>query len=125
MHAASAQTSLPGFLMQTVAVNGPVDGQMLPLVVISHGHAGSYAVHYDTALALADAGFVVAAVTHTGDTFPDQSRVLRTWGRPAHLRRLIDYMLDEWPEHERIDAHRRAGWSKSGHKGKTECLPTI
>src|SRR6185295_572731 len=47
---------------QTVATGGAVSGYRLPLVVFSHGGGGSYAGHYDTALALARAGFIVAAV---------------------------------------------------------------
>jgi predicted dienelactone hydrolase len=46
-----------------------------PLVLISHGTGGSGASHYDTALALAlaDEGFVVAALTHTGDNYMDRA----------------------------------------------------
>ena len=51
----------------------PIAGEHLPLVVISHGHGGSYSGHHDTAEALADAGFVVAALNHPGDTFADMS----------------------------------------------------
>jgi predicted dienelactone hydrolase len=54
---------------QTVAQGGPVEGRGLPLIVMSHGGGGWYDGHYDTALALAHAGFVVAAVSHVGDTF--------------------------------------------------------
>ena len=46
------------FFEQNVALNAPVKGDDLPLVVISHGGGGSFASHYDTALALARAGFV-------------------------------------------------------------------
>lgn len=42
-----------------------------PLVVLSHGHAGSRWGHHDLAVALAEAGFVVAAVEHTGDSWQD------------------------------------------------------
>jgi predicted dienelactone hydrolase len=92
--------------MQTVAPAGPVVGRRLPLVVMSHGNGGSYEGHYDTALALAHAGFVVAAISHTGDTWDDQSHATDMWLRPAHIHRLIDYMLAEWPQHDRIDAGR-------------------
>lgn len=67
---------------------------------------GWYDGHYDTALALGHAGFVVAAVSHTGDTFNDQSRVLQLWHRSTQLHWLVDYMLDEWPSHARLDAAR-------------------
>jgi hypothetical protein len=55
---------LLGLFSQAVAPGAPVAGRNLPLVVISHGGGGSYESHYDTALALAHAGFVAAAVSH-------------------------------------------------------------
>jgi predicted dienelactone hydrolase len=42
-------------------------------VVISHGNGGDDLTHIDTAMALANAGYVVAALTHTGDNPRDQS----------------------------------------------------
>ena len=91
---------------QTVARNAPVEGAGLPLVVISHGHAGSYAGHLDTATALANAGFVVAALTHNGDSWRDQSRPTAIWERPRQLKLLTDYMLGAWRDHARLDANR-------------------
>src|SRR5262249_34288770 len=61
-----------GLFTQEVVYYGMVKGDRLPLVVISHGTGGSAAEHYDTALALADAGFVVAALAHTGDNYKDR-----------------------------------------------------
>ncbi len=106
---------LDGF-SQRVAVNGTVKGRGLPLIVLSHGGAGSYAGHYDTALALARAGFVVAAISHAGDTNNDQSKVMMPWRRPAQLSRLIDYMLLNWRERGAIDAGRIGayGFSNGG-----------
>jgi predicted dienelactone hydrolase len=95
-----------GNVTQTVAPDAPVAGERLPLVVISHGGAGWYGSHYDTALALAHAGFVVAALSHAGDAFDDQSHVLQLWRRPAQLHRLVDYLLDSWRGHERLDVNR-------------------
>ncbi|MGF6240294.1 putative dienelactone hydrolase [Paraburkholderia sp. GAS38] len=105
-----------GYFTQTVAPGAPIAGRDLPLVVMSHGGGGWYDGHYDTALALAHAGFVAAAVSHAGDTFDDQSKVLQLWRRPAQLRRLVDYMLGEWPSHERLDAGRVGafGFSNGG-----------
>jgi len=104
-----------GDATQTVAPGGPVAGRRLPLIVMSHG-GGWYDGHYDTALALAHAGFVVASVSHVGDTFNDHSRVLQLWRRPAQLHQLVDYMLDEWPSHARLDAGRVGafGFSNGG-----------
>lgn len=91
---------------QTVAVDAPVAGTALPLIVISHGTGGSYLGHYDTAIALAEAGFVVAAVTHSGDNYLDQSRSLFILERPRHISRMLDYLLSTWSGHAQIDAAR-------------------
>ncbi|QKD00348.1 alpha/beta hydrolase family protein [Mesorhizobium loti] len=101
---------------QRVAPSGPVEGHALPLIVISHGGGGSYAGHYDTAIALARAGFIVAAVSHAGDTYDDQSKVLMPWRRPAQLSRLIDFMLKDWQGHADIDPQRIGafGFSNGG-----------
>ncbi len=105
-----------GPFTQTVALGAPVTGHELPLVVLSHGGGGSYESHYDTALALAHAGVVAAAISHTGDTYDDQSKVLQLWRRPAQLRRLVSYMLEEWPQHARLDDARVGafGFSNGG-----------
>lgn len=86
-----------------------VKGAHLPLIVISHGAGGSKDGHDDTAHALADAGFVVVAVEHTGDNYRDQSYVRIGKGlidRPRHIVRVIDYMLAEWHAHQQIDPAR-------------------
>lgn len=54
--------------------NCPTVGEKLPLIVISHGHGGSFLGHHDLAETLADAGFIVAAINHPGDTFTDMSQ---------------------------------------------------
>lgn len=95
-----------GRITQTVAVKGPIEGKALPLIVISHGTGGSYLGHYDTAIALAEAGYVVASVTHTGDNHADQSRSLFIMERPRHITRLIDYMIATWADHAQIDPAR-------------------
>jgi predicted dienelactone hydrolase len=95
-----------GAFTQTVARDAVPAGKGLALIVMSHGTGGWYGEHYDTALELARAGFVVAAVSHTGDTYDDQSRGVLVTERPLHIRRLIDYMLSEWPSHETMDGAR-------------------
>jgi predicted dienelactone hydrolase len=99
-----------------------VTGEKLPLIVISHGRRGSFGGHHDTAAALADAGFVVAALNHPGDTWRDTSRtdsLSVLVERPADIKRLIDYMLDSWPDAARIDARRIGlyGFSFGGYTG--------
>ena len=72
--AAAVQPVVMGPTTMSVAVNASAQGEALPLVVISHGYASSSLGHFDTAIALADAGFVVVALTHAGDNYADQSR---------------------------------------------------
>jgi predicted dienelactone hydrolase len=99
-----------------VAANGAVAGRHLPLVVISHGNGGSLGGHYDTALALASAGFVVAALEHTGDNYHDESRATDMALRPRELHVLTDYMVAAWPSHALIDPQRIGafGFSSGG-----------
>jgi predicted dienelactone hydrolase len=105
-----------GNVTQTVAPDAPIAGNRLPLVVMSHGGGGWYGGPYDTAIALAHAGFVAAALSHAGDTFDDQSGVLQLWRRPAQLHRLVDYVLDKWRWHGQLDAARIGafGFSNGG-----------
>ena len=103
----AAPVAMPmGPTTMSVAVNAPVDGRALPLVVISHGTGGSFMGHYDTAIALADAGYVVAAVTHRGDNYQDQSRSVFIMDRPKQISRLIDHMLSNWDNRAAIDSAR-------------------
>jgi predicted dienelactone hydrolase len=95
-----------GLFQQVVATDGAVAGRGLPLVVMSHGTGGAFSSHYDTALALAEAGFVVAAVTHTGDNYRDSGSFSRIWERPRHIKVLTDYLLEDWPRHDVIDPAR-------------------
>jgi predicted dienelactone hydrolase len=100
----------------------PIAGEKLPLVVISHGRGGSFIGHHDTAETLADAGFVVAAINHPGDTTEDASRTgdLSVYlERPADMKRLVDYMLGAWPHAATIDPARIGlfGFSRGGYTG--------
>jgi len=95
-----------GAFRQEVATGGRVRGAGLPLIVISHGTGGSAFTHYDTAIALADAGFVVAALTHPGDNYQDQSRAVDILARPGHVSEVIDYMLESWPQRSALAPSR-------------------
>ncbi len=89
-----------------VAINAPVKGQALPLIVVSHGTGGSNLGHFDTAIALADAGFIVVALNHAGDNYADQSRNVDIMDRPRQVSRVIDHMLSSWEGHAAIDPRR-------------------
>ncbi len=89
----STQPTPVGLLTQMVAPGAPVSAGAHPLVVMSHGQGGDFAGHADTAFALAQAGFVVAAPTHTGDNWRDASRALDVGGRARQLGSVIDWMI--------------------------------
>jgi len=98
-----------GPFQMDVAMDAPVKGEHHALIVMSHGTGGTALNSYDTAMALAEAGFVVAAVTHAGDNYQDHtiSFTQRNFiSRPAQISRAIDYMLSGWPAHATIDPHR-------------------
>jgi predicted dienelactone hydrolase len=98
-----------GAFQQVVVPDGTVSGTSLPLVLISHGTAGSAGSHYDTALALAAEGFVVAALTHTGDNYMDQSYAgnrRNLTDRPRQVSLVLSYMLTVWSHHDRLNSSR-------------------
>lgn len=100
----------------------PVTGAKLPLVIYSHGRGGFFGQQHDTAEALADAGFIVAAMNHPGDTFSDSSRrdTLSVWGsRPADIVRLLDFLLNDWKDRAVIDPTKVGfvGFSLGGATG--------
>ncbi|WP_298330994.1 prolyl oligopeptidase family serine peptidase [Asticcacaulis sp.] len=90
---------------EVVANATPLPGKY-PLIVMSHGTGGSFSGHVDTAVALAKAGFVVAALTHLGDNWQDNSRATQIEDRPKALSQLITYMLNDAPERGVIDPQR-------------------
>lgn len=104
---------------QALAREAPVAGEKLPLIVISHGRGGWIASHADTALALAEAGYVVVAPAHPGDNDEDESAPPPRWivDRPRHIARVIDFMLGTWPAHGRLDPTRIGmfGFSAGGY----------
>ncbi|MBW8832401.1 MAG: prolyl oligopeptidase family serine peptidase, partial [Burkholderiales bacterium] len=102
----SAKPVSMGSTTMTVAINAPVNGKALPMIVMSHGTGGSYLGHFDTAIALADAGFAVVAMNHTGDNYADQSRSVDIMDRPRQVSRVIDHMLSTWEGHAAIDPQR-------------------
>ena len=116
--------SQPGFRLiefvpQMLATNGTVAGRDLPLILISHGGGEPIAGRADTALALASAGFVAAAVTHTDDEAMDHRYVeMPRWltDRPREIHVTLEYMLNGWPAHGQLDPARLGifGYSDGG-----------
>lgn len=106
----------------SVSKDCPLSGDKHPLVVVSHGRGGTFLGHHDTAEALADAGFIVAAINHPGDTASDKSRIAELSvyvSRPADIKRLIDYMLGASPAAPFVDPSRIGffGFSRGGYTG--------
>jgi predicted dienelactone hydrolase len=100
----------------------PLPDKRLPLVVVSHGRTGNFVGHHDTVEALADAGFIVAAIDHPGDTGSDLSRtddVSIYIQRPNDIKRLIDFMLGAAAFASSIDRGRIGlfGFSRGGYTG--------
>jgi predicted dienelactone hydrolase len=100
----------------------PLSGGNLPLVVISHGAAGSFIDFHDLAETLADAGFVVAAINHPGNTSSDMSRIgdlSSLSARSEDIKRLIDFMVGGSGASPEIDAKRIGffGFSRGGYTG--------
>ncbi|WP_144110444.1 alpha/beta hydrolase family protein [Paraburkholderia sp. BCC1886] len=100
----------------------PTMGTSLPLIVISHGHGGTFLNHHDLAETLADAGFVVAAIDHPGDTLADMSLAADLSSfveRPTDIKRLIDYMLGAASDSSRINPASIGffGFSRGGYTG--------
>lgn len=95
-----------GLYQHAVATNAQIAPGRHALIVISHGSGGDLTGHLDTAQRLAEAGFVVAALTHAGDNWRDHSRATDVMARPAALRRLTDHMLSGWQGAAQIDTRR-------------------
>lgn len=112
-----------GFDSFTAAQNCPVTGQKLPLIVISHGVGGWFGNFHAMAAALAEAGFIVAAINHPHDSglseLRDPGDIASMTQRPEDMTRLIDFMLGVWPDHRHIDPRRIGffGFSRGGFTG--------
>jgi predicted dienelactone hydrolase len=111
-----------GMAAARLAPDGAVDGTGRPLVVISEGTGGTSMSHLDTALALAQAGYVVAAPLHTGDNFQDDSNVgTGDWmvDRARHIARVNDHLLGRWAGQAHLDPAKVGlfGFSAGGTTG--------
>ena len=97
-----------------LAIDAPIAGSGLPLVVVSHGSEGWMGGHAGLARALADAGHVVIAPEHTGDRGSergdDHAYPPSRWlvERPHHLSRAIDFATGEWRGAASLDPSRVA-----------------
>lgn len=91
-----------------------------PLVLISHGAAGSRFGHHDLSVALARAGYVVCTIEHPGDNYADQTRAGTQnvlLGRAWQISAAIDALLEDPLFGQSLDAARIgvAGFSVGGY----------
>ncbi len=111
-----------GLWAAKLAVDGAIDGAKLPMVVMSHGTGATALSHLDTALALAEAGYVVVAPLHSGDNYRDDTLVgTPAWfvSRSNDVRQVDDYMINRWPGRTHIDSQKLGifGFSAGGTTG--------
>lgn len=95
----------PGHASIPVGIWPDSGGSALPLVIISHGNGGYLDSHADTAQALAQSGFVVVALTHTGDNYRDLSAMGKPdWlvDRSREVSKVIDFMFTRWEGRARL-----------------------
>ena len=91
-----------------------------PLVVLSHGYRGNWSNQIWLASALAQKGYIVAAVNHPGSTTHDRSpqAAAQLWLRPVDLRRAIDAVTTQPEKFGRVAngriaavGHSLGGWT--------------
>lgn len=100
----------------------PIEGDGLPLIIISHGFGGTNLSHNDTGEFLAKSGFVAVALNHPDDSAFNEKRghnLTALLSRPTDIRRLIDFMLGASPTAGKIDPRRIGffGFSRGGYTG--------
>lgn len=79
-----------------VAKNAEIENGKHNLVVISHGSRGSHMGHRDTAIYLAERGYIVISVLHPKNNYLDDSagRTNENWiNRPRHISSVLDSIL--------------------------------
>ncbi|WP_025113469.1 alpha/beta fold hydrolase [Pseudomonas sp. H1h] len=110
----------PVFLSASAVRDAPPTAGEHPLVVLSHGYRGNWSNQMWLAAALADQGYIVAAVNHPGSTTHDRSpqAAAQLWQRPVDLRRAIDAVVAQpgqfgavAPRHIAVVGHSLGGWT--------------
>jgi predicted dienelactone hydrolase len=104
---APARTVPMGPFSVRAAIQGPPDATFKGLIVISHGNSGTELGHGSLAEALAQSGYLVAALRHPGDNWQDRSLLQASPARyfterPQHVSRVIDALMRDPAWSERI-----------------------
>jgi len=106
---AQAQTIPMGPFAPVLAMDGPLPERVKGLILLSHGTGGSELSHHQLAAALAQAGYLVAALRHPHDNWMDRSLVRRGEyfeERPRQVSRVLDALLSDPVWKDRIPAQR-------------------
>lgn len=116
-----------------VALEAPLVGQAVPVVVISHGNGGSPWTHRETAVHLVRAGFAVVLLEHPGNGRSNNrlaSTAANLENRPRHVRLVLDAVLQGLGPQLRGSAVGVIGHSIGAYTalavagGAPMCLPT-
>ena len=106
--APSGQASVGPFTM-AASREAPIGAGRYGLIVMSHGTGGGRLNHRDTAIRLAEGGYVVAAPEHAGDSYRDKrySGTSENWRRrPRQLSAVLDRLLGDSEFGPHIDTRR-------------------
>lgn len=108
---ANARPTAMGPFTVRAAIQAPPDATFRGLIVLSHGMGGSEIGHSSLAEALAQQGYLVAALRHPGDNWRDRTLLQKSAAqyfteRPQHVSRVLDVLLrdPEWSERIAKDA---------------------
>ena len=109
---APASTFNYGLGTGRIAEAGAIAPGRFPLVMLSHGALGAARNYSWIAEALARQGFVVAGVSHFGESYVygsdsiDPQAVLQHWERPEDVRVALDFILSESAFRESVNGQR-------------------
>ena len=113
------KTAIGPFTMDA-SRGAPVGTGRYGLILLSHGTGGGRLNHRDTAIRLAESGYIVAAPEHAGDSWQDErySGTSENWRRrPRQLSAVLDRLLGDTEIGPRIDPARigAVGHSAGGY----------
>ncbi len=104
----SGTTAIGPFTMSATR-GAPIGEGQYGLILLSHGTGGGRLNHRDTAIRLAETGYIVAAPEHAGDSWRDEhySGTAANWlRRPRQLSAVLDRLLGDTAFGPRIDRAR-------------------
>lgn len=104
----ASETMLGPFRLRVARDSRIIPGKH-PLAVISHGSGGSHMGHRDTAMYLAEHGYVVVSLLHPRNNYKDDAdgRSRANWiNRPRHVSAVLDWLLNQSEYAAFIDAKR-------------------